>query len=84
MLLQHSIQPSLARATVRSTRRVQLAPRGPVRTKATFTDAIVNSSVIVGQGIVYFTIFYTSMNWWYYRRMREDAEKQNENENKKK
>lgn len=33
-----------------------------------------NGLETVGHGIVYFTMFYCSMNWWYYRRTREEAE----------
>lgn len=35
----------------------------------------MNSVEWVGQSIVYFTIFYCSMNWIYYRNTRLDVEK---------
>ena len=33
------------------------------------------SSYIVGKGIVLFTLFYCSMNWWFYRHERKDKNK---------
>lgn len=38
---------------------------------------------IIGKGIVYFSLFYTSANWWLYRRTREDLEKAEEEAKKK-
>jgi len=35
----------------------------------------INSIQTIGHGIVYFTIFYCSMNWIYYRNTRIDTEK---------
>lgn len=34
----------------------------------------INQSHIIGQGIVYFTLFYTTMNYVAYRRTREATE----------
>ena len=52
--------------------------------KNSFEDNIIgNISVaetftpIISKGMVLFTLFYTSMNWLYYKRIREDAEKEN-------
>ena len=33
------------------------------------------SSYIVGKGIILFTLYYCTMNWWYYRRTGEDMNK---------
>ena len=33
------------------------------------------SSYIVGKGIILFTLYYCTMNWWYYRRTGEDMDK---------
>jgi hypothetical protein len=41
-----------------------------------------NSVELLGHSIVYFTLFYCSMNWIYYRNTRRDIE--NENDKKKK
>jgi len=46
-------------------------------------EFLVNQSAIIGQGIVYFTLFYTTANWWYYRRTREDAEDAEKNRKNK-
>jgi hypothetical protein len=55
----------------------------PLRTRATpEAEFLVNQSAIIGQGIVYFTLFYTTANWWYYRRAREDAERADKNRKK--
>ena len=42
---------------------------------ATDLHVLDAGTYIVGQGIVLFTMFYCSMNWLYYKRMREDIEK---------
>ena len=42
----------------------------------------MNSVELLGNGIIYFTLFYCSMNWIYYRNTRRDIE--NENDKKKK
>lgn len=34
----------------------------------------LDQSHLIGQGIVYFTLFYTTMNYVAYRRTREEAE----------
>jgi len=55
-----------------------------LRTRATpEAEFLVNQSAIIGQGIVYFTLFYTTANWWYYRRAREDAERADKNRKNK-
>lgn len=42
-----------------------------------------NQVELVSHGIIAFTCFYTSMNWYYYRRLRKEYEKkQEENKNK--
>ena len=33
------------------------------------------SSYIVGKGVILFTLYYCTMNWWFYRRTREDDKK---------
>jgi hypothetical protein len=33
-----------------------------------------SSLQLIGDGVVYFTIFYCSMNWLFYKNLREDAE----------
>ena len=38
----------------------------------------------VGQGIVYFTFFYCSTNWFYYHNLRKDVEAFKEEQNEKK
>jgi len=38
----------------------------------------------LGQGIVYFTMFYCSMNWLYYRNLRKDLEAFKEEQQDKK
>ena len=38
----------------------------------------INQSHIIGQGIVYFTLFYTTMNYVAYRRAKERAKERDE------
>lgn len=42
------------------------------------------SSYIVGKGIILFTLYYCTMNWWYYRRTGEDMNKDKKKKDKKK
>jgi hypothetical protein len=37
-------------------------------------DNLQNNVAIVGKGITLFVMFYTSMNWWFYRGLRKMAE----------
>lgn len=41
-----------------------------------------NSVELLGHSIVYFTLFYCSMNWIYYRNTRLDIEKENDKKKK--
>lgn len=77
------LRPTVARPSPRVSPAPARAPsraRAPIRAPAPAPRAspaaefLVNQSAIIGQGIVYFTLFYTTANWWYYRRTREDAE----------
>lgn len=38
------------------------------------THDIVETSYYIGKGITLFTMFYCTMNWWMYKRAREDQE----------
>lgn len=37
-------------------------------------DTLVYSSYLIGKGIILFTLFYTTMNWWHYKKQRDDQE----------
>lgn len=39
---------------------------------------IVDASYIVGKSIILFTFFYTSLNWFMYRKIRKDNEEDND------
>ena len=51
--------------------------------KSSWAETAEVTSYFVGKGIILFTMFYCSMNWWHYKRMREDIETE-QKENKKK
>jgi hypothetical protein len=75
--------PLLRPPALRPVQRPSAPPR-PLRTRATpAAEFLVSQSAIIGQGIVYFTLFYTTANWWYYRRAREDAERADKNRKNK-
>jgi len=44
----------------------------------------MDQSYIIGQGIVYFTLFYTTMNYVAYRRTREATDKRAKERDEKK
>ena len=66
---------------VHSVRRTyKIARRAHViRKSSPVEEALVNSSYYVGKGIVLFTMFYCSMNWWLYRSVRKDWENDTNN-----
>lgn len=45
-----------------------------IATRASWADVAETSSYIIGKGIILFTMFYCTMNWWRYRRERETVE----------
>lgn len=38
------------------------------------SDDVVSMSYIIGKGIIAFTFFYTSLNYFHYKRLREEYE----------
>ena len=46
-----------------------------VRRNATPPIDITTTSYFIGKGIILFTMFYTSMNWMYYRGIRKEIER---------
>ena len=46
-------------------------------------DAIVHNSYIIGEYIGYFVLFYATLNWMTYRRIRKLAEEENKIKKKK-
>lgn len=52
--------------------------RRPVRAPPTRPRAAIDiqeGAALVGKGLGLFVLFTSTMNWWYYRRTREDLEK---------
>ena len=76
--------------------RPTYVPRHPYRNvtcKAMdMNDALTTGSYYVGKSIILFTMFYSGLNYFYYKNLREEAEKEQgegskknkENEKKKK
>ena len=48
------------------------------------TDALTTVSYYVGKSIILFTMFYTGLNYFHYKRLREEAEKDDDKKNNKK
>lgn len=48
-----------------------------------FENDVVSLSYFFGKGIIAFTFFYTSLNYFHYKRLREEYEDQNKDDNKK-
>lgn len=51
--------------------------------KSIDTEAITTISYYVGKSIILFTIFYTGLNYFHYKQLREDAEEDDNTKNKK-
>ncbi len=65
--------------------RLQLKPMISRNTKVNYMNPIESlefSSYIVGKGIIFFTMLYTTLNWWNYKQIREDYERENKKDNK--
>jgi hypothetical protein len=70
---------SLLRAPQSLRRAPPVVPRVPLLNlvKPRLFNAVpewASSLQLLGDGVVYFTIFYCSMNWLFYKNLREDAE----------
>lgn len=61
---------------MRSSAHAAIAPRAPKAIRLAPVRALdpVQTSYFVGKGITLFTMFYCTMNWWFYKRTREDLE----------
>jgi hypothetical protein len=55
-----------------------------VTTKANIAETAVDASYYIGKGIILFTMFYTGLNYFHYKKLREDIEKSNKDDNKRK
>lgn len=58
---------------VQSTRII--TPRRMVKCKAFIP--LEQTTYYIGKGIILFTMFYTGLNYFYYKRLREEEEKNN-------
>lgn len=54
--------------------------RDPKLPRSGMSDVVLTSLHYAGESVVLFTMFYCSMNWWYYKRLNDDIRK---NEKKK-
>lgn len=43
--------------------------------RSSMNDFVLTSLHNAGESVVLFTMFYCSMNWWYYKRLNDDIEK---------
>ena len=52
--------------------------------KSTIVRAgIIEYSEVIGKSLILFVFFTTSLNWIYYKNLREEMEKENNDKNKK-
>ncbi len=64
-------------------KNVPQAPKRIVKTRQIQTKVAWNDPAIpyfVGKSVILFTFFYTSLQWMHYRRLRELAEKEDDDE----
>lgn len=55
---------------------VVIRPKRTVQPRALHTDLdVVQISKTIGTGITAFVFFYTSLNWWFYKRQREELKR---------
>jgi hypothetical protein len=46
-------------------------------------DALTTGSYYLGKSIILFTMFYTGLNYFHYKNLRQEAEKDHNEDNKK-
>ena len=66
-------------------RRVATPAKFPKRTvvcQSAFTDSLVQGSYYAGKALVLFPLFYFTMNWWFYKRLNDDAKKHKDEDKK--
>jgi hypothetical protein len=75
--------PLLKRPVLKSTRaickrsiNVPVTKRILSKPPKAFVDDLQFSTYIIGKGIIVFTMFYCSLNWWYYRNLNEEYDKE--------
>lgn len=57
--------------------------RYSIRTQASYATQLIEFSEVLGKSIILFVIFYSTLNWYYYKRLREDIENNENKKNKK-
>lgn len=90
-MILSSIRPVSLRAVkqAQSPAKTKIAIRTPLlqrkEERAGLTHALFDYNTLsaeayyIGKGIILFTMFYCTMNWWHYRQLRKDSEKQDNN-----
>lgn len=58
----------------------QIQKRSNIKRVNSLNDDIVSISYFVGKGIIAFTFLYTSLNYFHYKRLREQYEEQNKDD----
>lgn len=58
--------------------------RQSIRTKAIDSSQLIVFSEILGKSIILFVMFYSTLNWFHYRQLREEIEKETNKKDKKK
>lgn len=86
-----SLTPERHRYNVRTTNKIALIKNNyniqkrvsTTRVKS-FDNDVVTMSYFIGKGVIAFTFFYTSLNYFHYKRLREEYEKENKDNEKEK
>lgn len=65
------VKPALAKP-------VFVKPRSVI-VKYSPEETLIYSSYLIGKGIILFTLFYTTMNWWAYKKQYDDLEDKHKN-----
>lgn len=84
-----SLTPNRHRYTVSTTNKIASIKKNnniqkrinTIRVKS-FNNDVVTMSYFIGKGIIAFTFFYTSLNYFHYKRLREEYEEENKDDKK--
>jgi hypothetical protein len=44
------------------------------------SNALIECSYYIGKSVILFTMFYCTLNWYYYKRLREQQEEENKDD----
>lgn len=80
---RHRYNTSITSKTTSIKKSNHIPQKQKVTRVNSLSDDVVSMSYIIGKGIIAFTFFYTSLNYFHYKRLREEYEDEKKDNEKK-